>query len=503
MIPSSLPPLRRRVQPDREPRADGRYVLYWMVAQRRLNWNFALDRAVEAARELHKPLLVFEPLRCGYAWASDRFHQFVLQGMADNAARCAAAGVTYYAYVEPEEGDGSGLLEELAQDACAVITDDYPCFFLPRMVAAAGRRLDVYFEAVDSNGLLPLRAAPKAFSRAVDFRRFLQKNLPEHLLHHPTADPLSRVSALGLAPLSKTTTDHRPNLAQALQNGDLPDLSALPIDHAVAPTDDVGGTTAAQARLAEFLEQRLDRYTEDRMDLDQVASSELSAHLHFGHISVHEIFDRLVPRQGWNPSKLADPPYRGKREGWWGMSQPAESFLDELVTWRELSYNGAAHLPDYDRYESLPEWARRSLAEHAADPRPHLYDLAQLDAAETHDEVWNAAQVQLREQGRIHNYLRMLWGKKILEWSPSPEQALDVMIELNNKYALDGRDPCSYSGIFWCLGRYDRAWGPERPIFGKIRYMSSDSTRRKTKLNGYLSRFAPSGQRNLVLESRP
>ena len=146
---------------------------------------------------------------------------------------------------------------------------------------------------------------------------------------------------------------------------------------------------------------------------------------------------------------------------------------------------------DYNQYESLPQWAQVTLEEHESDPRPHAYPLEQLEAAETHDELWNAAQRQLVREGRIQNYLRMLWGKKILEWSPSPRVALRSLIQLNNRYALDGRNPNSYSGIFWCLGRYDRAWGPERPIVGKVRYMSSESTARKLNVKNYLHRYAP------------
>jgi deoxyribodipyrimidine photo-lyase len=173
------------------------------------------------------------------------------------------------------------------------------------------------------------------------------------------------------------------------------------------------------------------------------------------------------------------------------MSREAEAFLDELVTWRELGYNRCCLTDDYGRYESLPKWALETLAEHADDRREHLYTLDEFETAATHDELWNAAQRQLIREGRLHNYLRMLWGKKILEWSPSPQQALDVLIHLNNKYAVDGRDPNSYSGIFWVLGRYDRAWGPERAVFGKVRYMSSENTRRKLRLREYLERYGP------------
>jgi deoxyribodipyrimidine photo-lyase len=173
------------------------------------------------------------------------------------------------------------------------------------------------------------------------------------------------------------------------------------------------------------------------------------------------------------------------------MKGPAEAFLDQLVTWRELGVNMCAHRADYDSFETLPAWALRTLAKHARDRRSVLYTAEQFERADTHDPLWNAGQRQLVQEGRLHNYIRMLWGKKILEWSRQPEDALNVMLELNNKYALDGRDPNSYSGIFWVLGRYDRPWGPERPVFGTVRYMSSENTARKVRVREYIRRFAP------------
>ena len=189
----------------------------------------------------------------------------------------------------------------------------------------------------------------------------------------------------------------------------------------------------------------------------------------------------------WTPDQVGEAK-PGKRE-WWGLSDSAEAFLDELITWRELGYNMCVREDNYDQFESLPDFARITLKEHADDERDPVYSLEEFEQAKTHDELWNAAQNQLRKTGIIHNYLRMLWGKKILHWSRSPREALDIMIELNNKYALDGRNPNSYSGIFWVLGRYDRAWGPEREIFGKVRYMTSASTRRKYKVDPYIAKW--------------
>jgi len=171
------------------------------------------------------------------------------------------------------------------------------------------------------------------------------------------------------------------------------------------------------------------------------------------------------------------------------MSPQAEAFMDELVTWRELGFNMAWQRPDFDAWESLPDWARATLDKHAGDQRERIYTLEQFTAAATHDPLWNAAQGQLLAEGRIHNYLRMLWGKKVIEWTKSPQQAAQFLIELNNRWALDGRDPNSYSGIFWCFGRYDRPWAPERSVFGTIRWMSSANTARKFGLDGYLARY--------------
>jgi deoxyribodipyrimidine photo-lyase len=285
-------------------------------------------------------------------------------------------------------------------------------------------------------------------------------------------------------------TTRWPPAPAALLDGRPAALAALPIDHAVGAVETRGGTTAGRRVLTRFLEDRLPRYLRDRNQPDVEATSGLSPYLHFGHISAHEVFARLAHREDWSPDDLAATA-TGRRRGWWGTSEPAEAFLDQLVTWRELGFNMCAHRADCNAFEALPGWALRTLARHAGDRRPILYTADQLERARTHDPLWNAGQRQLVREGRLHSYIRMLWGKKILEWSARPEDALAVMIELNNKYALDGRDPNSYSGIFWVLGRYDRPWGPERPVFGTVRYMSSESTARKLRVREYIRRYAP------------
>jgi deoxyribodipyrimidine photo-lyase len=280
-----------------------------------------------------------------------------------------------------------------------------------------------------------------------------------------------------------------PLLFRELLDSNTEGLRVLPVDHSVGPAATRGGSSTAKSAWRRFLTRRLEVYDEDRNQPELDATSGLSPYLHFGHIASHQVFADLMKREDWSMERVR-PKADGSR-GWWGVSESGEAFLDQLVTWRELGFNMCWSRPDYDTYSSLPDWARATLAEHAADRRPHVYSLEELEEGRTHDPLWNASQMQLVTEGRIHNYLRMLWGKKILEWSPSPQEALRIMIELNNKYALDGRDPNSYSGIFWCLGRYDRPWGPERPIFGKIRYMSSENTARKVGVKTFIETYAP------------
>lgn len=486
----SVPAVRMNNLNDSPVRPELDYVLYWMIASRRSSWNYGLDRALELSRELNKPLLVLEALRCGYDWASDRIHRFVMQGMADNRAGFAKSPVRYYAYIERKPGDGSGLLEAMAAQAVAVVTDDFPCFFLPRMTGQVAQRLPVAMEAVDSNGILPLRATDRVFARAYDFRRWLQKNLTPYLLEKPAALPLSRLKIPKFPEVPQEISERWPEAPDDVLSATDEQLSMLSIDHSVGPAAFDGGPRSAVKVLKRFLQDRLPRYADGRNALDDQVASGISPFLHFGHVSSHQILDDLVRREEWSPGDLSDST-KGSREGWWGMSPEAEGFLDQLITWRELGYNMSSQRDDYDQYESLPEWAKTSLKKHSSDTREFIYSLEEFEKAGTHDELWNAAQRQLVREGRMQNYVRMLWGKKILEWTPTPQDALEIMIHLNNKYAVDGRNPNSYSGIFWVLGRYDRAWGPERPVYGKIRYMSSQNTARKLKVKGYLKQYGP------------
>lgn len=482
-----VPELRIRIVRDEPVVPDRQYVVYWMVAHRRLSWNYSLQRAVSWCRQLNLPLVIFEPLRCDYRWASDRLHWFFVQGMQDHAKSLHESSVLYYPYLEPSVGAGSGLLSALSADAAVMVTDDYPCIFVPKMIEAAGLKVLCRLEAVDSNGVLPIRLADKTFLRAVDFRRFMHRSIGAQLAEMPLAKPLTKLPTTQPAKLKPAILRRWP--AARVASLSPQDLAKFPIDHTVAPVTTTGGDTAGHQRMLEFVSRKLQHYQEQRRNVDQVGTSQLSPYLRFGHVSAHEVVSRVLEQSRWTPERI-DLKKASSNHGFWGLEEPVESFLDELITWRELGFNMCSRQPDYDQYESLPGWAQQTLKKHASDPRPVVYDLEQFERSETFDKIWNAAQRQLVQDGVIHNYLRMLWGKKILHWSRSPQDALEIMIHLNNKYAIDGRDPNSYSGIFWVLGRFDRAWGPEREVFGQIRYMTSESTEKKIHLKQYLQRYS-------------
>ncbi len=470
----------------------GQYVLYVMNASRRLHDNFALEHAVERARSLGKPLLLLEPLPLSAEGATMRSHRWVSDGMLVNARAARRHGVAYVPWIETESGQVESLLGELAERAALCVFDDPPSLRERQRLIERVSSWRTPVEAVDGVGLLPLRGPPREFLRAVDFRRCAHRLLPGALARHPMREPLAGYVGTpldgaaffggGLALPERLARLDLRWLKEPARRESL--LRALPLDFEVGAVSELGGAESAEGRLHRFLSQRLAHYAEQRNLPALPGTSELSADLHFGHLSAHRVFAELARLEDWSP-EVTSPRKAGRREGWWQLSPPAEAFVEQLVTWRELSCNGAHWRADFHRYESLPAWARATLAKHRADPREPSYSLGQLEAAETGDALWNAAQRQLRGEGRIHNALRMLWGKKVLQWSPSPEEAFERLVFLNDRWALDGRDPNSYSGIGWCFGRYDRPWGPQRPIYGTVRYMTSENARRKWKTGPY------------------
>ncbi|HKI47278.1 MAG TPA: FAD-binding domain-containing protein [Balneolales bacterium] len=472
---------------DHDPNPGGKYVMYWMQAHHRFEYNYALDYAVGWANKLDLPLLVHEGIVCNYRWASDRFHQFLLESTREDNEISKDYGITYYPYLETFPGEADKLVSELAKGAAVIITDEYPTFIMAERNKSWPKQVNVPYITVDSNGIIPLGMTDKAPYSAYHFRKIMQRHFVDCFTNPPDENPLSKLKNTDKLDLPETITKEWRHAGDQLSDIDS-FIAGLDVDHSIDPVEMKGTRVAALFQMNKFLENDLAKYGEERNDPDCNRTSHLSPWLHFGKISEYEIVKGALDRQtrGWDLSQVKDN--NGQRSGFLKGHSYIEKFLDELITWREIGYHFCQHTPDYDKFESLPNWVLETFEEHKSDPREYVYSLQQFEQAQTHDEIWNAAQRQLVVEGYIHNYLRMLWGKKILEWTKTPEDALEIMIELNNKYAMDGRDPNSYSGIFWILGRFDRPWF-ERPIFGKIRYMSSDSTRKKVKLKKYLEKY--------------
>ncbi len=476
---------------DKEVNPDGEYVLYWMQMNRRLHYNYALEYAIAYANKLDKPLLVLEGVNLDYPWACDRFHVFIMQGMAENLQAAREQELNYYSYVEREENQAKGLFYTLAEIAALVISDEYPIFVTRLHNERVADKIEVPYITIDSNGIIPLGVTDKDPYSAYLFRKVMQKHFREGYENPPEENPLENLKNRDKVELSSEIEQKYPRADELYEDIESA-VARFPIDHSVGAIDWKGTREYGLRKLAEFNRSDVYDYGDERNDPDAGKTSEMSAWLHYGKVSEYEIVKSVFDKQpeSWSLDDLT--PNGGKNMNFFNGNDSIQGFLDEVITWREVGFHFAHHRPDYDQFDSLPDWALTTMREHADDEREWVYSLEELEQSKTHDEIWNAAQTQLRETGIIHNYLRMLWGKKVIEWTPDHRTALDYLIELNNKYAIDGRDPNSYSGIFWCFGRFDRAW-TERPIFGKLRYMTSDSTRKKVKLKQYLDKYGRQG----------
>ena len=506
---NEFPKSRIRTMNHHEINPNGKFILYWMTSCRRFNYNASLQHAISLSRDLKKPVLVVEAVSIKHKFANDRFLSFMVQGIMNNIRDYEDNGLTYIPWVEIKEKPGTRMLVSLSKYACCVVMDDYPTYTPNKILNSASKILDVRVDAGDSNGILPMKWSEKEFTTAYYFRKNMQKNLVDALQTIPNKNSMIGVNEdLSLndkdlkfleqeAGFKSTPLEWLWRVAEGGKTGD-DAMAEFPIDHSVpAVSTTKGGVDEARIRLQKFLNYKLNKYGDERNNPDDPAVSSLSPWLHFGHISSFEIIEKVFLLENWGPDSLNhEDTGKGTRSGWWGTSESASSFLDQIITWRELGFNYAYNRPDHATIETIPNWAKISMSEHLNDDRL-LYSLDELEQAETHDEVWNAAQRELVRTGQMHNYMRMLWGKKILEWSPNPETAAERMIYINDKWALDGRDPNSYTGIFWVLGRHDRAWG-ERPIFGKVRYMSSESAMRKLKLKNYLEKYSKEEEMTLA-----
>lgn len=441
---------------DREPNPKGRYVLYWMQMTKRAHHNHGLNFAIQKANEFKLPLVVYEGLKYYYPWASDRLHTFILEGVEEKREEFEKIGARYLFYLQKDKNDPKQTVAKLAADAALIVTDDYPCFIIPGHNRTVAEKAGVPVYAVDSNGIIPMSRFEKEEYAAYTIRPKIKKLLPEYFV--PFRRPHLDVQKPNLKVDCPDTEVTEKNIASL--------AAACDIDHSVGPSPFYrGGTANGRRRLKLFVKDILGNYETARNKPDRDGSSRLSSYLHFGFLSALEIAEAV--RDG-------DAPEAAK-----------EAYLEELIVRRELSFNFTRHNAQYDSLAALPAWVHKTMREHVKDKREVVYSLEELEAGKTHDPLWNAAQREMVATGEMHNYVRMLWGKNVIAWTESYEEAFAVLEHLNNKYCLDGRDPNSYAGILWCFGKHDRPW-MERPVFGTIRYMTSGSTGRKFDSKKYI-----------------
>jgi len=435
---------------NRGPVRDGRYVLYWMQAAQRSECNHALEHAIDKGNELGKPIVVAFCLTADFPEANARHYHFMLEGLCEAQADLSDRGIRMVVRL----GSPATCIPVLADEACWVVVDAGHLRIQRQWRAHVGQAVECAMEEVETNLIVPVdEAADKENFSAGTFRPRIHKKLDLYMVK------------------LKPRNVMRDSLGMRLESPDFHDtarvLKELQVDGSVGPvTGFRGGAGEARRRLEEFLANKLDDYATLRNDPACDAQSHLSPYLHFGQISPLEVAMEVKQASG-----------KGRN-----------AFLEELIVRRELSHNFVYHNPRYDSLGCLPPWAMRTLNYHRRDRREYVYSQEQFEAARTHDPYWNAAQREMVLTGKMHGYMRMYWGKKILEWARTPREAFRIALYLNNRYELDGRDPNGFAGIAWCFGKHDRAWA-ERPVFGKIRYMNAPGLRRKFDPDGYVKRI--------------
>lgn len=442
---------------DKQANPKAQYVLYWMQMFKRTSHNHALIWAIRKANEMKLPLVVYEGLKYYYPWASDRIHTFILEGVEEKRREFEKLGIRYVFYLQKNADSAKNTVAALAKDAACIVTDEYPCFIIPEHNRRIAERADIPVYAVDSNGVIPMSKFDKEEYAAYTIRPKINRLIDNYL--KPFAEESVEIDG------SSIEVDCPETFVTSVTICNL--VSDCAIDHSIKPSNLYqGGTANGRSRLKKFVQKILPDYDKARSKPDRDGSSRLSSYLHFGFLSPLEV--ALAVRNADAPQESID------------------AYLEELIVRRELSFNMTRHNPHYDSLAALPAWVQKTMREHSGDERQIIYLLEQLENGETHDELWNAAQREMVVTGEMHNYVRMLWGKNVIAWSPSYEIAFETLVHLNNKYCLDGRDPNSYAGILWCFGKHDRPW-MERKIFGQMRYMTSGSTGKKFDSKKYIA----------------
>ena len=428
----------------------GAYVLYWMQASQRASYNHALEQSIDFANEQRLPLVVLFSLVDNYPEANLRHYLFMLQGLRETFSTLHERGIAAVAL----RGEPEHTVSMLADRAAVMVTDRGYTRHQQAWRALVAERVECPVIQVETDAIVPIEvASAKEEYAAATLRPRIGRVLLRYMVPLKQRDVLVK----GFMPDVNSL-----DLSQPAEI-----LSSLPLDRSVPPVAEMhGGETEARSRLREFLETRLRDYNSLRNSPAHDVSSGLSSYLHFGQISPLEV--ALKANEHGGPD--------------------TDAFLEELIVRRELALNFTYYDPNYDNPACLPAWATETLEIHSGDTRPYVYERSALETAQTHDPYWNAAQREMLATGRMHNYMRMYWGKKILEWSVSPRAAFETALYLNNRWQFDGRDPNSYAGVAWCFGKHDRPWA-ERPVFGKVRYMNSAGLERKFDMKPYVERY--------------
>ncbi|MEP6756274.1 MAG: deoxyribodipyrimidine photo-lyase [Chthonomonadales bacterium] len=427
---------------------NGEFVLYWMQQSVRSTYNHALEFAIEAANDQQMGLVVLFGITDNYPEANERHYKFLLEGLQDTQARLAERGIPLI--IHRASPDQAAI--ELSQRASLLVMDRGYLRVQRYWRKCVIEQAHCSVVQVESDVVVPVETASgKEEWTAATLRPKLHRLLQEYLL-----------------PLPQQKVEY-PILDCDIPSWQIDDidlaLSQLDLDRSVKPVSIyIGGETEARRRLMHFVEGDLEGYATRRNDPAANRVSHLSPYLHFGHISPLEIALEVSKHHS---------------------QVDIDAFLEDLIVRRELSMNFVYFNPDYDKFGCLPDWAKMTLAKHAKDVRDYNYSRTELEGANTHDPYWNAAQMEMVLTGKMHGYMRMYWGKKIIEWSNTPENAFNTALYLNNRYFLDGRDANSYAGVAWCFGKHDRPWG-ERKIFGMVRYMNAAGLKRKFDIDGYL-----------------
>lgn len=440
----------------------GEFVLYWMCTAIRAEENPALEVAQHLALQYQLPLLVYQGLSQDYPYASDRHHTFILQGARDVQRALAEAGISYCLHVE-RPGCCTPVLQQLAARSAIIVTEDMPTGPPVRFLRALCRSATKPVLAVDTACIVPMRLVGRAIERAFEYRDHTRALRKQRLTR---SWPAVNERPLRLSPAQM------PAVGIELDSYDIADLVAqCQIDHAVGPVvDTVGGSIAGYARWQQFQSRGLRSYANTRNDATRDGVSRMSAYLHYGMVS----------------------PMRIAREAAESQNPGAEKYLDELLIWRELAYAFCFYRSDHGLWQALPPWARQTLEQHVADPREAVFSWEELARGVTGDPLWDAAQRSLLIHGELHNNVRMTWGKAVLNWTRTPQDALGLLFDLNHRYALDGRDPASYGGILWCLGGFDRPFLPEQPITGTVRGRSTREHAQRLDVAKYSQRTSTS-----------